>query len=125
MTARSIVLSADTLTIPRVGTILAGYGIQLGPVLEQTGALRCFAIDGEPRLPIPIGGLSDRDRAILRGFADGLGYREVAELIDLAENSTKTYCTRHLFRRLGARDRASAVAMAYRMGVLDQWEVAA
>jgi two-component system nitrate/nitrite response regulator NarL len=61
--------------------------------------------------------LSGRDRQLLELAADGLTTAEIAERLCLSPNTVKTYWQR-LYEKLGARDRASALAEAIRRGLL-------
>jgi DNA-binding NarL/FixJ family response regulator len=62
--------------------------------------------------------LRARDRKILALVATGATNREIGTLLHIAENTVKQRLTRHVFPDLGARDRAHAVALAFRRGIL-------
>lgn len=61
------------------------------------------------------GGLSvtDRELQILRGMTDGYSNIEIAKQLFVSEDTVKTHA-RRLFRKLGAHDRAHAVALGMR-----------
>jgi two-component system nitrate/nitrite response regulator NarL len=61
--------------------------------------------------------LSGRERQLLELGADGLTTSEIAARLSLSPNTVKTYWQR-LYEKLGATDRASAVAEAMRRGLL-------
>ncbi len=61
--------------------------------------------------------LSARERELLNLAAEGLTTGEVADRLFLSPNTVKTYWQR-LFDKLGANDRASAVAEAIRRGLV-------
>jgi DNA-binding NarL/FixJ family response regulator len=61
--------------------------------------------------------LATRELEVLRGMADGLPNKEIGKGLYIAEDTVKTHA-RRLFRKLGARDRAHAVATAFRLGLL-------
>ena len=61
--------------------------------------------------------LSVRERDLLELAADGLTTAEIAERLYLSPNTVKTYWQR-LYEKLGASDRASAMAEAIRRGLL-------
>jgi two-component system, NarL family, nitrate/nitrite response regulator NarL len=61
--------------------------------------------------------LSGRERELLELAAEGLTTAEIAERLYLSPNTVKTYWQR-LYEKLGARDRASAIAEAIRRGLL-------
>lgn len=65
--------------------------------------------------PQPTGALSPRERAVMSLAADGLTNAEIAERLGLAEHSVRNV---EMFakRRLGARTRRQAMALAVRTG---------
>ena len=75
---------ADTLTTPRV------------PAVRES-------MDGEAPL-------TEREMQVLRGMSQGQSNGEIGRELFLSEDTVKTHA-RRLFRKLGARDRAQAVAL--------------
>lgn len=61
--------------------------------------------------------LTSRRRQILALVAEGWTERDIARNLDITVNTVRTHMT-EIRRRLGARDRAHAVAMGYRTGLL-------
>ncbi|WP_017569412.1 response regulator transcription factor [Nocardiopsis halotolerans] len=61
---------------------------------------------------------SDRELEVLRLVADGASNRTAAARLFISEASIKTHLQR-VYDKLGVRDRAAAVAEAYRRGLLD------
>jgi two-component system, NarL family, nitrate/nitrite response regulator NarL len=61
--------------------------------------------------------LSGRERELLELAAGGLNTNEIADRLFLSPNTVKTYWQR-LYEKLGASDRASAMAEAIRRGLL-------
>ena len=75
---------------------------------------------GHVRTPQPrsVDDLTQRELEILGLMADGLFNREISERLWLAEETVKTH-VHHVLRKLGARSRAHAVAIALRGGLID------
>jgi DNA-binding NarL/FixJ family response regulator len=61
--------------------------------------------------------LTPREQEVLREVAHGLANREIAQLLFLSEATVKTYVTR-ILAKIGARDRAQAVVLAYEAGIV-------
>ncbi|MFC3492649.1 response regulator transcription factor [Glycomyces rhizosphaerae] len=61
--------------------------------------------------------LSDREFQILTALTEGKRNAEIAIDLFVSEDTVKTHA-KHLYRKLGARDRAHAVAIAFRTGLL-------
>jgi DNA-binding NarL/FixJ family response regulator len=68
---------------------------------------------GEPKSP----SLSKREREILQKVADGATTRQVATDLGISPHTVKTHLER-IFEKLGANDRAQAVAIAIRTGIV-------
>lgn len=64
------------------------------------------------------GGLTRRQREILQLYADGLSTEEVAERLERSTETVRTH-TKAALSRLGARDRAHAVAIGLRNGLIE------
>ncbi|SBT51285.1 helix-turn-helix transcriptional regulator [Micromonospora narathiwatensis] len=82
---------------------------------------------GEPE-PAPAGGpqrasarsavgLTERELQVLLGMAEGKSNAEIGRELFVSEDTVKTHA-RRLFRKLGARDRAHAVAAGFRAGLV-------
>jgi DNA-binding NarL/FixJ family response regulator len=62
--------------------------------------------------------LSKREREILQRVADGATTRQVASDLGISPHTVKTHLER-IFEKLGANDRAQAVYIAFRLGLVD------
>jgi len=62
--------------------------------------------------------LTERELQVLRGMADGRSNAEIGRELFVSEDTVKTHA-RRLFRKLGARDRAHAVAAGFRAGLVN------
>ena len=71
---------------------------------------------GQVRRP-SAGVLTDREKEVLQLIANGSSNRDAAEALFIGEASIKTHL-QHIYDKLGARDRASAVAEGYRRHLL-------
>jgi len=76
---------------------------------------------GEPGLPgadeRPAPTLTERELEVLAGMCEGMSNAEIGRSLFLSEDTVKTHA-RRLFRKLGAADRAHAVAIALRRGLV-------
>lgn len=75
-------------------------------VVEQSGA------------QAPRGPLSPREREVLSLIAAGAGIEEIASDLVISDTTVRTH-TRNALRKLGARNRAHAIALAMRDGMID------
>ncbi|MGW1812268.1 response regulator [Streptomyces sp. NPDC002125] len=134
--ARSRVLvlttyDTDSDTLPAIEAGATGYLLKDAPRDELFTAVRAAA-DGRTvlspavasrlvsRVRTPVPGhepLSAREREVLGLVARGTSNREIAAELFISEATVKTHLT-HVFAKLGAKDRAAAVAVAYQRGIL-------
>lgn len=135
--ARSRVLvlttyDTDTDTLPAIEAGATGYLLKDAPREELFTAVRAAAkgrtvlspavasrLVSHVRTPAAPDGeqLSAREREVLALVAKGTSNREIARELFISEATVKTHLT-HIFAKLGAKDRAAAVAQAYDRGIL-------
>jgi len=112
-----------------------GYVLKSAPKEELLAAIRALTAGGGYLQPAITGTvlrrlLSDtrvaggrspitaREVQILEAVADGKSNKEIAGALAIAEDTVKTHL-RNLFEKLGAADRAQAVAIALRQNLID------
>jgi len=102
------VAAGETLLDPAVTRDLVEHF-----VLRADGPGVTTAADG--RL---VAALTQREVQVLRLIAQGLSNAEIARLLFIAESTAKTHVKR-ILAKIGARDRAQAVVLAYRAGLMN------
>jgi DNA-binding NarL/FixJ family response regulator len=98
-----VVASGDALLAPSVTRRLIGEFSRLRPSV--------------PVQPDRLRELTPRETDVLRRVAEGLSNREIAERLVVSEETVKTHVSRVL-TKLGLRDRAQAVVVAYESGLV-------
>jgi DNA-binding NarL/FixJ family response regulator len=103
LAAIRVVAAGDALLAPRVTRRL----------IEE------FARRPEPALTTPdaLAALTDREREVLALVARGLSNTEIAEQLVVSPATSKTHVSR-ILTKLGARDRAQLVMLAYETGLV-------
>jgi DNA-binding NarL/FixJ family response regulator len=99
-----VVAAGDALLAPSITRRLIADFVAAGPaeVVPDPAAVR---------------GLTGRETEVLVLVARGLSNTEIAERLVLAEQTVKTHVSR-IFGKLGLRDRAQAVVLAYESGLV-------
>ncbi|MFE9921849.1 response regulator [Streptomyces sp. NPDC005774] len=123
----------DSDTLPAIEAGATGYLLKDAPREELFAAVRAAA-EGRTVLSPAVASrlvsavrapaaesrsapLSAREREVLALVARGTSNRETARELFISEATVKTHLT-HLYAKLGVRDRAAAVAVAYERGIL-------
>ncbi|MGL5859421.1 MAG: response regulator [Angustibacter sp.] len=75
------------------------------------------AEQGLPGNPAAAPALTDRELQVLAGMSRGRSNAEIGRELYLSEDTVKTHA-RRLFRKMGAADRAQAVAVGFRWGLV-------
>ncbi|MER8085434.1 response regulator [Streptomyces sp. NPDC058316] len=122
----------DSDTLPAIEAGATGYLLKDAPRDELFNAVRAAA-DGRTVLSPAVASrlvsrvrrpaapdndaLSAREREVLALVAKGTSNRAIAAELFISEATVKTHLT-HIFAKLGAKDRAAAVAIGYDRGIL-------
>ena len=111
------VVTVDQVAVDLVPALtLATHGylaVEAGALLDAVRGPTCVPANG--------GGLPEltsRECDILRSIADGHTVRQTARVLGIAEKTVENTQAR-LFRKLGARNRAGALAAAHALGLLE------
>ena len=129
--ARILVLTTydtDTDTFPAIRAGATGYLLKDTGRDELVHAIRTAArgeavlspsvatrLLGQVRTPVDA--LSARELEVLKLIADGTTNREAATKLFISEATVKSHML-HIYAKLGVKDRAAAVAEAFRRGLL-------
>jgi DNA-binding NarL/FixJ family response regulator len=95
-----------------VAHALAGQDL-VAPSLRRAMTERIAAA----RSSDPSTNLTERELQVLRGMSQGKSNAEIGRSLYLSEDTVKTHA-RRLFRKLGVNDRAQAVALGFRRGLV-------
>ena len=94
---------------------VAAGGSILAPAV--TGRVMAAAARGHTPSPERLDGLTVREREVLAAVAAGHRNAEIADLLGIGEATARTHVGR-LLSKLGARDRAQLVMIAYESGLV-------
>jgi DNA-binding NarL/FixJ family response regulator len=133
-TTRIIVFTAydtDERVLAAIRAGAKGYLLKGATIAEIASAVRTVAAGGTAlapsvasklaeavRAPRGAGPLTTREREVLRLIAQGLPGKQIAGALSISERTVKFH-TASLIRKLGADNRAQAVAVAAQRGLLD------
>jgi DNA-binding NarL/FixJ family response regulator len=106
---------ADLLAAIRV--VAAGDALLAPGITRRLIAEFARRPDPTRAAPAALAALTDREREVLALVAHGLSNAEIAERLVVSQATSKTYVSR-LLAKLGARDRAQLVAIAYETGLV-------
>ena len=98
-----VVAAGEALLAPEVTQRLIAHYLATGPAVTA--------------VPPTLAALTPRETEVLRLVGRGLSNREIAEELVVVEQTAKTHVSR-VFAKLGLRDRAQAVVLAYETGLV-------
>lgn len=103
-----------------VRTVVGGEALIAPAILQRLVAHRTTAAGTQPERPLAgrlLEPLTEREIDVLRLVGRGRSNQEIAHQLWISESTVKTHITR-LFAKLGLRDRAQAVVLAYESGLV-------
>ena len=106
--------AADLVSAVKV--VAAGEAL-LAPAVTRRLIERFVAADPRPDPTMSLPGLTERESDVLAAVARGLSNHEIAAELFLSYSTVKTHVS-HLLAKLGVRDRAQLVMIAYRSGLV-------
>ncbi len=89
----------------------------LAPVATRRLITAYLSRAPQPTSGAPLERLTERERVVLRLIGLGRSNTEIAEELVVTDNTVKTHVSR-VFAKLGVRDRAQAVVVAYETGLV-------
>ena len=125
----NVVMLAGSADHDRLAQAMAsgarGYLTKDVSIEELCAALAHVVVDagvqrvnhGHTQLPPIDPPLTERERQVLDGMSRGKTNNEIGRELFLSEDTVKTHA-RRLFRKLGVNDRAQAVALGFRSGLV-------
>lgn len=125
----NVVMLAGSADHERLAQAMAsgarGYLTKDVEVEELCAALAHVVVDagmqraaiGHTETPVIDPPLTERERQVLDGMSRGKTNNEIGRELFLSEDTVKTHA-RRLFRKLGVSDRAQAVALGFRSGIV-------
>ena len=97
--------------------VVAGGEALLAPTITRRLIAEFARLRPRQVRPDALSELTPRETEILGLVAEGLSNREIAERLVLSDETVKTHVS-HVLRKLGLRDRAQAVVVAYETGLV-------
>jgi DNA-binding NarL/FixJ family response regulator len=97
--------------------VVAGGEALLAPTITRRLIAEFARLRPRQVRPDELSLLTPRETEILGLVAEGLSNREIAERLVLSDETVKTHVS-HVLRKLGLRDRAQAVVVAYETGLV-------
>ncbi|MEU0831228.1 response regulator [Streptomyces sp. NPDC056231] len=99
--------------------VVASGDALLAPNITKRLIAEFSRMTAAPRAPLKdrVGHLTERETEVLSLIAQGLSNAEIAQLLVVAEQTTKTHVSR-ILAKLGLRDRTQAAVFAYETGLV-------
>jgi DNA-binding NarL/FixJ family response regulator len=100
-----------------IGVVAAGESLLAPSVTRRLVEAFVRTPEAPATPPAELAWLTDREREVLTLIGKGLANHEIAERLFLSMATVKTHVNR-VFSKLGLRDRAQAVVLAYETGIV-------
>ncbi len=97
--------------------VIAGGEALLAPAITRRLIAEFARLRPRQVRPDALSALTPRETEILGLVAEGLSNGEIASRLVLSDETVKTHVS-HVLRKLGLRDRAQAVVVAYESGLV-------
>ena len=97
--------------------VVAGGEALLAPAITRRLIAEFARLRPRQVRPEELSSLTPRETEILGLVAEGFSNHEIADRLVLSDETVKTHVS-HVFRKLGLRDRAQAVVVAYESGLV-------
>jgi DNA-binding NarL/FixJ family response regulator len=108
---------AEPLELLHATRVVAGGDALLSPSVTRRLITRFLAAPAQHSPSRQLDVLTDREREIMALAAKGLSNDQIAELLTISPATAKTHVSRAM-SKLGARDRAQLVVLAYESGLV-------
>lgn len=108
---------AEPLELLHAVRVLAAGDALLSPSVTRRLIDRFAAAPEHRGAPVELDALTAREREVMALVAKGLSNDEIAELLTISPATAKTHVSRAMVK-LGARDRAQLVVLAYQSGLV-------
>jgi DNA-binding NarL/FixJ family response regulator len=103
--------------VAAVRTVAGGEALLSPAVTRQV--IRQFTRISRQERPAAYDSLTAREADVFRLMTEGLSNAEIGRRLFISGTTVKTHVTR-LLQKLGVRDRAQAIVLAYRTGLFDE-----
>ncbi len=111
-----LVKDTEPVELVNAVRVVADGGSLISPGMTKRLIAEFASRSKEPRPANQLGALTDREREVMALVAGGLSNEEIAERLYMSPATARTHVSRAM-TKLGARDRAQLVVIAYETGL--------
>lgn len=112
-----LVKNTEPAELIRGVRVVAGGDALLSPGVTRKLMAEFAQHAKEPRAGVPLDSLTEREREVMALVGEGLSNAEIAERLFVSPATAKTHVSRAMVK-LGVRDRAQLVVLAYESGLV-------